>query len=51
MGHGVVVREFCLVRGGGAVWGPRWLIGQGVPEGFGGVVGLTPDVTGHVGQS
>ena len=39
------------MRGGGAVRGPR-SVAQGMPEGLGGgVVGLTPDVTGHVGQS
>ena len=52
MGHGVVVRDVGLVRGGGAVRGPRWLVEQGVPGGAGGgAVGLRPNVTGHVGQS
>ena len=52
MGSEVGVRDFCLAQGGGVVQGLQLSAG---PAGLGaadeGVVGLTLDVTGHVGRS
>ena len=52
MGHGVVVRDFCLAQGGGVVQGSQLSAGPAGPGAVGEEVeGLTLDVTGHVGRS
>ena len=52
MGHGVVVRDFCLPQGEGVVQGSYLFAGLAGPGTVDvGAVGLTPDVTGHEGRS